>query len=279
MPEEAVATPPPQSIVNTDGTLVENWHTLAPEGYEELRNSETLPRFKKFWDLGKSYENVRRQVPLDKIAMPNDNFTDEDWNQWYQAGGRPETAEDYNIQRPDDFPEQFWDVDRTKGFQKLFHEIGLSKKQAEKLVEYNNKEVLEHLKAQEQREEQDFNAIQDKLHSEWGSAYDQKVHIGNTAIEKGCENVKDPDFKERVLEKVNKDPDLIRLCSNLGSKFVESRIIETPQIPTPGDIQSQIDKAVADPSYLSEKHPNHKRQVELVHKLFEEKERLSKKVS
>jgi hypothetical protein len=263
----------PTSPFKDDGSLVDNWNTMAPEGYEELRDDKTLPRIKKFWDLGKSYVNVRRQVPLEKIARPTENFTDDDWNEWYRAGGRPDTPEDYAIKRPKDFPETHWDDNRSKEFQKLFHQIGLSKKQADKLVEFNNQEVMKALQAQEQQEEIEFQKLNDQLHAKWGAAYNEKVHLGDIAIEKGVNG--DLDYKERLLDKINSDPDLIEFASNLGSLFVEHKIIERPTIPTPGDLQTQINNAMNDPSYLNASHPNHKRQVQLVAQLFKEKEKNS----
>jgi|GEM_PF-3504561 len=265
----------PSSIVNADGTLVENWHTFAPEGYEDLRDDKTLPRIKRIWDLGKSYVHVRKQVPLEKIARPNENFTEADWNEFYEAGGRPKTAEDYNITKPKDFPKEYWDDNRSKGFQKLFHKLGLSKKQCDDLVKYNNEEVLKSIQTQNQQEEAEFQELNDKLHQKWGAAYDQKVHIGNLAIEKGSNG--DLEYKERLLDKINADPDLIEFASNLGNLFTESRIIETPKMPTPADIDAKISEAMQHPAYMNGNHPDHKRQVKLVQQMFEQKEKMKVK--
>ena len=64
-------TEAPSSIVKEDGSLVENWHTLLSD--ETLHDDQTLPRFKNVESLAKSYLNVRKQVPMDKIAIPTEN--------------------------------------------------------------------------------------------------------------------------------------------------------------------------------------------------------------
>ena len=100
------------------------------------------------------------------------------------------------------------------------------------------------------------------------------MHLGNIAI---AEAVKDKngivneEYKARLLEKVNKDPDLIRLVSNLGSKFSEHGIIHDTGIPTVGDLTTQINEEMAKESYTKKSHPNHKNQVQLVAKLFRDK--------
>lgn len=259
----------PVSPFNKDGTLVKDWHKLAPDDYEELRESKTLPRIKKFWDLSKSYENVRRQVPLDKMPRPNENFTDADWDEFHKAGGRPDTPGDYNIKMPKDFPEEYWNQDNAEKYQEVFHKLGLSKKQADALVSLNNEMTLATLKGIEQQKEIDFNILKDSLVKKWGRAYDQNVHLGNIAIEKGMKG--DLDFKERLLEKINADPDLIEFASNLGSLFSEHGIVEDTTIPTIGDMDDKISKAMQEPAYLNADHPDHKRQVQLVQQLFKEK--------
>jgi len=246
---ELVAPAAPTSPFNADGTLVEDWHKLAPEGYEELRESKTLPRLKKFWDLSRSYESVRKQVPLDKMPRPNENFSDADWNEFYNAGGRPDTPGDYNITRPEEMPEVMMPQAKIDEWHELFHKGGASKKLVDLIVNKNNEDYLALKKENEQMEELEGIKLKDNLNVKWGRAYDQNVHLGNVAIEKGVKG--DEGLKERLIEKVNKDPDLIEFASNLGSLFAEHNIVESANIPTPSDIQTQITEIEQDPRYLS----------------------------
>lgn len=283
-PEQPPAAPTePTSPFKEDGTLVENWHTLAPEGYEDLRKDKTLPRFngKSIWEFGRSHVHLRKQVPLDKMPRPNENFTDADWEDYYRAGGWPETPGDYNIVRPADFPEDLWDDDRVAKYQDFFHKIHLNKGQVDALTKLNNEEVLALKQSREQQEEIDFNILKDGLVKKWGMAYDQKTHIGNIAIEKGTIKGKDGkvdlDAKERLIEKINADPDLLEFTSNLGSLFTEHGIVEDTQIPTPGDMDAKISEAMQHPAYMNDKHPDHDRQVQLVTQLIKEKNKQTKK--
>jgi hypothetical protein len=267
-PAEPAITDAP-SIVSKDGSLVENWHTLAPEGYEDLKESKTLPRIKNIWDFGKSYEHVRRQVPMDKIAKPTEHFTDQDWEEWHNAGGRPPTPQDYNIQKPEDFPDELWNQDNANSAQDLFHRIGLNQNQVNELLNWNNQLTLDAKKVMDEATAQKVQEVEDKLHKDWGAAYDQKIQMGNMAIEKDPDT-KDPEYKERLLDKVNRDPDLIRFASNLGAKFIEAGA-PMPNIPTPDEINSRISQEMQKKSYTDRNHPDHKNQVKVVERLFKER--------
>ena len=239
----------PTSPFNPDGTFVENWHTLAPEGYEDLKTDQTLPRFKNVWDFSRSHVSQRKLVGADTMVRPNENFSEQDWNEYYDAGGRPKTAGDYNIKKPDDFPEDKWDQAKAEKYQEFFHKIGLSAKQVEAITKFNNEDVLSVLKDQADAKEAEEIALKDGIIKKWGRAYEQKAHRGNIAVHKGADG--DEGFEQRLLDKINKDPELLEFASNLGGLFSEHDLAEDPNVPTPADIQTQIDTIMHDPRYSS----------------------------
>lgn len=250
-PEQPPATPPtvPPSLIDADGKLVDNWQSHAPDAYEELRDDKTLPRMKNFWEFARSHVNLRKQVPLEKTPIPNDKWGDEEWGEWHKAGGRPETAADYGIKRHEEIPEEAMSQQVIDDYQELFHRIGLSAKQVAAISEHNTDLMIKQMKDMTQAEEDLNIKISDGLTKLWGLAYQQNVNRGNVAIDKDKDVEGDPAYKARLLDKVNKDPDLIRFASNMGFKFVEHKIIEDPGIPSPGDLQTQITEIQADPRF------------------------------
>jgi len=247
-PEQAPEAPP-TSLVDADGKLVDNWQTHAPKGYEDLIEDKSLSTIKNVWDMGKSYVHIRKQVPMDKTALPNDKWGETEWSEWHKAGGRPETAADYDIKRHEEIPEEAMTKEMIEGYQELFHSIGLSKKQSDAIAAYNSEKMLAQINTMAQNQEDSANQVSDGLRKLWGLAYDQNIHRGNVAIDKDKDVEGDGAYKARLLEKVNKDPDLIRFASNMGYKFVEHKIIEDPGIPTPADLQTQIAEIQADPRF------------------------------
>jgi len=231
----------PVSMIGQDGNFVKDWPKMLTD--DSLHEDKTLQTFKNVESLAKSYVHVRKQVPLDKIAIPN-------------AGGRPPTAVDYNITRPDDFPEEHWNADLALAAQDLFHKIGLNQKQVAALMKFNNANVLEALKAQNDAFIANRESNKDVLFNKWGAAYDQRKHWGNVGIEKGVNG--DEDLKNKFLNTplegggvIGDLPETSIIFANVGEKFREHGDIVTTKVSTPADIQAKIDKIQHDPRYTS----------------------------
>lgn len=241
------ATPPeqppvvPESIINADGTFSENWQTLAPEGYEDLHDDKSLPRSKNIWEFAKTHVNLRKQVPMDKMPRPNEKFTESDWDEYYKAGGRPDTKEDYNIKYSEEVPEQYRpSKEVTERFQEIFHKYGASKKLADALTSLNEELVLAEIAKDAQDRQELSDSIHDGLRKIWGPAYEQNIQRGEMVIDKDKDIEEDPAYYARLVDTIKKNPDLIRHESNIGSLFTEHKIWEDPGIPSPGDLLERI---------------------------------------
>ncbi len=284
MPEEGNAPAPPAdppadpgtpaapvALADDKGVLRKGWLDSLDE---DLREESYLKEAKDVQSLAKGTVHARRMVGKDKMVIPNAESGDEVWDEYHKIGGRPDTALDYGFKRPDDFPEEHWDDEFMAKAQDILHKGGASKKLADDLLALNIESVKAALEKQRQQEEYDLDEINKKLDTDWGLARDQKMHLGNIAVNeavKDKDGVVNEEFKARLLEKINKDPDLIRMTSNLGAKFSEHGIVRDAGIPTPGDLQTKITEEMAKDSYQKADHPNHDNQVQLVKRLFEER--------
>jgi len=263
--EETTETTSAPSIIGEDGSFVANWHETLPE---DIRGDVSLRDFKNVAGLAKSFVTTKRMLGKNKVAIPSESSTDAEWDEFYQAGGRPKTAADYDLKRPDDLPEECYDKELVAKAQELFLKIGLNRKQAEALFAFQNENAMAAIKAGEVQEEQEIQELADALHKEWGKAYEQKVHLGNVAVEQGAGN--NEEFKERLTQKFGNDPDFIRFAANLGGKFAEHGVKGTP-IPTPAEIDTKIHDAMMQDAYTNRNHPGHKAAVEAVQRMFVEK--------
>lgn len=273
-PEPPVAPPaaPPIPLVNSDGELREGWTGILDE---DLRDESYLKEAKTLQGIARSVVSARAMVGKDKIVKPNEASSEADWDAYYVAGGRPDTAGDYNLTRPDELPEENYNQDLANAAQDLFHKIGLSQKQADALFAFNNNNVIALLAKNAQDSEFAAKTLKDGLYAKWGNAFEQKKHLGNVAVESGT--LGDVEFKDRLLQKFGNDPDFIEYSANLGSKFAEAGSPDAKMIPTPSDIQARIDEETHKASYGLDyaKHgftkAQHKAQVDLVSRLFQEK--------
>jgi len=217
--EQAPTPTVPVNLVSADGTLIDNWQSHAPEGFEDLREDKSLSTIKNVWGLSKSFVHVRKQVPVDKMPRPNENWGDSDWDEFHKAGGRPETAADYNIKRNEAIPEELISQETMDGFQKLLFKHGASKKLVDALMTYNDEQTLKMMKQHEEKTTEFNTRLWDSLHDTWGAAYDQRVGRAKKAIERGTNE--DEGFYQRVLSKVDKSADLIKFMANMEDKFSE----------------------------------------------------------
>lgn len=254
----------PTPIIGADGKFVENWQASLAE---DIRDDPTLRSMKDVGSLAKSYVHAQRMIGKDKIAIPKENATDTEWEAFWQAGGRPDTAGDYNLTRPDDLPEECYDPELAKTAQEMFHKLGLSKKQADALFAWNNGQAVKGLTDLKAQEEREMHELVEGLHRDWGNAYEQNIHLGNIAVEQGTNG--DDEFKARLTSKLGNDSDFIRFAANLGSKFAEHGVISQAQtgIPTPADLEAEINEFMMTPAFSNGTHPGHEAAVEKVIKM------------
>lgn len=263
---------PTEPLVNHEGVLRDGWRDTLPE---DIRGEKVFDRVSDFEGAMKSLASAERMVGKDKIPIPNEASSDVEWDAYFVAGGRPNTAGDYNLTRPEELPEEYYNQELATAAQELFHKIGLSKKQADALFTFNNNTVITQLAKNVQDAELEAGTLKDGLYSDWGNAFEQKKHMGNVAIETGTNG--DVEFKERLTVKFGNDPDFIRFASNLGGKFAETGSPAAASIPTPADIQESIDNEIANLAYGTDymKHgftkAQHQAQVKKVSLLFQQK--------
>ena len=270
-PLETAVETIPTSLVSADGTLAEGWQQQAPEGYEDLRDDKSLGTIKQFWDLSKSFVHVRKQVPVDKMPRPNDKWTDAEWDDFYTIAGRPDTPEDYGtIDPPSGWDERImsWDKVQTD-WQQTFHKLGLNQKQIDGIKALNDKhnELFQTSVNNMNKEEQD--RINDALHDEWGRAYDQKSFRAEKAVERGANG--DDALLDHVMGKMKDDVQMMRWMSNMEDQFSEHDAVERANIPTPGDLQEQIDELRADPRFLSDDKRTRQPLINKINRLTEQK--------
>ena len=276
MSEETTTTETPATetpavpLVNADGTLREGWRDTLPE---DIRGNKALGRVENFEGAMRSIASAERMIGADKVAVLTEASTDAERDAFYKAGGRPETADDYAFTRPEEFPEEYYSQEYADGIQEILFRRGGSKALADELFQFNNTFTLKRIATNAQDDTLAKQTLTDGLVADWGNAFEQKKHLGNKAIEEGTGG--NVEFKARLTEKFGNDPDFVRFAANLGSKFSEAGSPDIPLIPTTGDIQSQIDDAMAHKSHGADYKAHgftkaqHETQVQKVTQLYE----------
>lgn len=141
-------------------------------------------------DLVDSYVNLEKfhGVPPDQLLkLPRADADPKDWDPVFEKLGRPKEAKEYDI----DLPKEGLDEKFVEFSKSMFHEAGLTNKQAKALSAKWNGYAAEAMKAQAIAAENAkterttaANAELAKLQAEWGPAYKANEALVDTAAEK-----------------------------------------------------------------------------------------------
>lgn len=237
---------------------------------DELRADKSLENINDIESLAKSYVHAQKLVGADKIPVPNKHATEDDWNAVYTRLGRPETADGYKFNLPED---QKVDEEGLKVFADHAHKLGLLPNQADGLVKFYNEMQANQLQEADTTALAGRQKAMDDLQTEWGPAYKQKLAQANNVVS----SVFPKGFMSMNLEdgtKLGDHPAVIKAFADLASKMGEDKIpqAEGPTYLTPKQIDKEIATIQAPGSaYWDKNHPNHAAAVDEVKALFEQK--------
>ena len=172
-----------------------------------------------FNSIAKSAQHLEKMVrgdPEKMITLPGEAAAPEEIDQFYNKLGRPETKEGYD----------FGDIDKNdpavETMTAMFHEIGLTNQQANKmlgkLADYTKEQ-----QAEADRQRQLNEATEDKdLQKEWGAKYEQQMATAAQAYRAlGI----DGDTVDKLQDAMGY-AGLMRFMSEIGSKIGEDAYID-----------------------------------------------------
>ena len=110
-------------------------------------------------------------IGQDKVAVPNENSTEDQWNEVYTKLGRPESADKYKLEANSDVVPI--DENAIKTFAETSHKLGLNNKQAQGILEYY-KNMMEGTAQQSKIDAETAQAqAEQELRQEWGKSFDE----------------------------------------------------------------------------------------------------------
>jgi hypothetical protein len=99
---------------------------------QEYQGAGWVEKVKSVDDLWKTTANAQSLLGKRPAGIPTDDAPDEEWNKYYQALGRPESPDKYDLGKFDGLPEGTDLSAYEAKFKQIAHETGLSPKQAQK---------------------------------------------------------------------------------------------------------------------------------------------------
>ena len=237
---------------------------------EEFRNDPNIEKFTEIDALAKSYINATHMIGKDKVAVPNQNSTEEQWNEVFDKLGRPASADKYILDfKSDVVPLNEGDI---KQFADNAHKLGLSNKQAQGVLEFykNNMEG----QAQQSKVNTETSQVQaeQELRKEWGREFEANVKRAG-ALAKANLNTEILDLELKNGMRVGDHPELIKGFAKIASMMSEDKIVspESDSTNKSADIESQISSITNNRQgpYWNKNHPDHDKSVQQVYTLRE----------
>lgn len=249
--DQQPAPPAVEYMADKDGNLPEGWRGRLPES---IRDAKCLDTMSSVQALATSYVNAQRMIGANKMVVPTDKSSREEWSAAYDAMGRPKEAKDYDI------PEGFsWDSDSQRdAILKSFHDAGLNKAQASAMIGVY-RQVIDQAGAEMDRRRAESEGA---LRQEWGLSYDANIAQANRAL-----------VQLGILEHLRGNPVLndagfIRAMAAIGGRTGETSLgglVNTPQ-QTSGALDSILNDRSS--PYYDASHPRHQQVVAEVARLM-----------
>lgn len=131
-------------------------------------------------DLVDAYRNAEKLlgVPADRVLKLPEKFDAPEMRAIYERLGMPKDAKEYGIIAP----KEGGDPKLTEAFVTTFHEAGVSKSAAEKIVGKWNEFQVEKQKQIIADANAKYAQDDAALKKEWGAAYDQNINLGKEAV-------------------------------------------------------------------------------------------------
>ena len=232
---------------------------------EEFRNDPNISKFTEIDALAKSYINATRMIGTDKVSVPNQNSTEDHWNEVYDKLGRPESADKYKLESKSEVVP----IEETavKQFAENAHALGLNNKQAQGILDFY-KNSMEQTAKQTQIDAETAQAqAQQVLRQEWGKSYDVNIQKA-ASLAKANMKAEVLDLPMKDGSRLGDNPDVIKGFAKIADMLSEDKIIstESDNVNQGRDYDSEISQIINDKSgpYWNSTHPDHAKMVQQV---------------
>ena len=248
-------------MLEEHGGFAENWRDGLPES---IRNEKCLDSIKTVGALAQSYVHAQKSIGANKVAIPGENATPEELDEFYKALGRPDKAEDYASDKIE-LPEGVTlDPDEVKKFRDFAFKNGISQKVFEAALKFDIERVQSQIAAENARANAEYEETLGKLQSEFGDRAETVVAQCNKAM--ATFGLTDVLRDHGLLNNYT----VIKALAGIGERISESRLKGDGAAAATNDPRSRLDEIKGNPDdpFYKKDHPAHNARVAEVNNLL-----------
>lgn len=271
---QTVTPPAPSAPPPAQGTPAAPPPTNAPEWVKslpaDLQDDPSIKKFTEVSTLAKAYKNLEKQLGKEKIPVPDQHATEEDWQNIFKKLGHPD-FDKYDVKFKDGVS---IDPKFAEEFKKNAHALGILPKQAQKLAEwFSDVNKGAEGKVEEARKEAVKTAAT-ALQKEWGKDFDFEMQKTVGFLQTHAPK----EFLEFIdTSGLGSNVQFIKFLNSVQKKYVtEGKEVNSGQEGSLGGIAPSEAKKKAlaitadmTHAYNIKGHPNHKAAVLEVAELWE----------
>jgi hypothetical protein len=217
---------------------------------DDWKLNPSLTTINSIEDMAKSYVNAQGLIGKKGVIIPGEGASEEDWNKFHTDMGRPQEADAYEAPQITDAPEGFEvSQDEIQNMKKLAFEMGLSPKNASKMIQNYIDGEKNVFSTQQQQNNEKVESAKKALHDQFGDKYEHNLKVAKGVLQKFA----DHDVYEGITgdAMLGDNPYLIRLLAKLGNSLLDDQSIMEGSANTFVDLQtnakSELEKLEADP--------------------------------
>lgn len=248
-------------MVGAEGALAENWREGLPEN---IRGEKCLDSIKTIGTLAQSYVHAQHAIGSNKVAIPGENATPEEWNEFYKACGRPDAEDGYKhdgVKLPEGIT---LNDEQLAEFRKFAFENGMSQKAFEAALAFDVGRVEKMQQAARAAHDAEYTETLTKLRTEFGDRFDTVVAQCNKAMETFglTEVLRDKGLLNNYT--------IIKALAGIGERIGESKLKGGEAQVSAGDPASRLAEIQGNPDdpYYKKDHPAHNARVAEVNGLL-----------
>lgn len=237
-----------------------------PEGFDEsLKGNATLMKYAdkekgtfNQANIMKALVHATGMIGKDKVSLPDETWTDDQWNDLFGKLGKPGELDAYEIKGnlPEGMEEN---KEFLKAFKNMAFEANLLPKQANAVYSKLNEFINNSLNSANEMNDAEYNKAVDNLKSEWGEAYDKNNQQAYKALEEFATADEINVLKEAGFIQ---NPTVAKIFHNvakglMGDSFGDNKPNNLLGL-TPDEAQAEINKFYqTGHPFMNSKHPEH----------------------